>query len=147
MYSLKEAATAVGIGKPALLKAIQKGRISASKNDFGEWKIDPAELHRVYRPVPRETFEEPRETVPGSIELKAKFDAMAEVKARLENECADLRRRLDQSEDARQKAEEAKTKAFAELTRLTLMLTDQRTQQEPPGPQPKRGFWQKLWGK
>ncbi|HRW57963.1 MAG TPA: hypothetical protein P5185_09415, partial [Oscillospiraceae bacterium] len=48
MYSLKEAATQTGRGKPAILKAIQKGRISAKKNELGEWQIDPAELHRVY---------------------------------------------------------------------------------------------------
>lgn len=51
MYSLKEAAERTGRGKPAILKAIQKGRISAKKNDIGEWRIDPAELHRVYPAV------------------------------------------------------------------------------------------------
>src|SRR5215207_2896706 len=50
MYTLKEAAEAVGMGKPAILKAIQKGRISAKKDDHGQWWIDPAELHRVYPP-------------------------------------------------------------------------------------------------
>ncbi len=34
MYSLKEAAEAVGVGKPAILKAIQKGRISATEKRF-----------------------------------------------------------------------------------------------------------------
>jgi len=51
MYTLKEAAEATGKGKPAILKAIQRGRISARKNEFGEWTIDPSELHRVYPPV------------------------------------------------------------------------------------------------
>src|SRR5512132_4649751 len=48
MYSLKQAADAVGRGKPAVLKAIKAGRISAHKNENGEWQIDPAELHSVY---------------------------------------------------------------------------------------------------
>lgn len=48
MYSLKQAADAVGRGKPAILKAIKSGRISAKKDDNGQWQIDPAELHRVY---------------------------------------------------------------------------------------------------
>ena len=48
VYSLKQAADAAGIGKPAILKAIQKGKISANKNAHGQWEIDPAELHRVY---------------------------------------------------------------------------------------------------
>ena len=51
MYSLKEAAEAVGMGKPAILKAIQKGKLSAQKDAHGQWWIDPAELHRVYPPV------------------------------------------------------------------------------------------------
>src|SRR3954447_1753122 len=38
------------MGKPAILKAIQKGRISAKKDGHGQWWIDPAELHRVYPP-------------------------------------------------------------------------------------------------
>jgi hypothetical protein len=48
VYSLKQAADAVGRGKPAVLKAIKSGRISAKKDDNGQWQIDPAELHRVY---------------------------------------------------------------------------------------------------
>jgi hypothetical protein len=48
LYSLKQAADAVGRGKPAILKAIKSGRISAKKDDNGQWQIDPAELHRVY---------------------------------------------------------------------------------------------------
>ena len=54
LCSLKEAAESCGRGKPAILKAIQKGTISAKKNPLGEWEIDPAELHRVYKPVARE---------------------------------------------------------------------------------------------
>src|SRR5215210_5764586 len=50
VYSLKEAAEAVGMGKPGILKAIQKGKISAKKDVHGQWSIDPSELHRVYPP-------------------------------------------------------------------------------------------------
>lgn len=39
IYSLKEAAIAAGRGKPAILKAIQKGVISAVKNELGQWEI------------------------------------------------------------------------------------------------------------
>lgn len=48
MYSLKQAAEAAGRGKPAILRAIQRGIISAQKNAKNEWMIDPSELHRVY---------------------------------------------------------------------------------------------------
>lgn len=50
-YSLKEAAEAAGKGKPAILKAIQNGKISAQKDEHGQWQIEPVELHRVYPPV------------------------------------------------------------------------------------------------
>jgi hypothetical protein len=48
--SLSEAAKWAGKGRPAILKAIQKGTISARRDDAGQWRIDPAELERVYPP-------------------------------------------------------------------------------------------------
>lgn len=49
-YSLTQAAQAAGRTRQAIQSAIKKGHISATKNQFGEWVIDPAELHRVYPP-------------------------------------------------------------------------------------------------
>jgi hypothetical protein len=49
--SLSEAATAVGMYKSSVLRAIKAGKISAAKDEHGEWRIEPAELHRVYAPV------------------------------------------------------------------------------------------------
>ncbi len=46
--TLKQAAKEIGLSKPAVLKAIQKGRISAAKDEKGRWQIEPAELFRVY---------------------------------------------------------------------------------------------------
>jgi excisionase family DNA binding protein len=57
-YSLKQAAKATGKTKTTILRAIQKGRISAAK-DGGAWKIDPAELHRVYPPAPQDAAPAP----------------------------------------------------------------------------------------
>jgi hypothetical protein len=33
------------------MKAIRKGRISATRDAFGRWMVDPSELTRVYAPV------------------------------------------------------------------------------------------------
>lgn len=49
-YSLTQAAQAAGRTRQAIQQAIKKGHISATKNQFGEWEIEPAELHRVYPP-------------------------------------------------------------------------------------------------
>lgn len=51
MLSLADAAKQVGRDKTTLLRAIQKGKISASKTPQDEWQVDPAELFRVYTPA------------------------------------------------------------------------------------------------
>lgn len=48
LYTLGQAAKATGKAKGTIKNAIDKGRISASKSETGEYQIDPAELHRVY---------------------------------------------------------------------------------------------------
>jgi hypothetical protein len=50
-YTLAAAAKAVGLNKTTILRAIKSGKISGLKDENGEWQIEPAELHRVYRPV------------------------------------------------------------------------------------------------
>ena len=47
-YTLGQAAKAVGKAKGTISNAIKSGRLSASKNDKGQYEIDPSELHRVY---------------------------------------------------------------------------------------------------
>lgn len=48
--SLSDAAKAVKRSKQALALAIQKGRLSATKDAQGAWRVDSAELFRVYPP-------------------------------------------------------------------------------------------------
>ena len=48
VYTLGQAAKAVGKSKTAVANAVKKGHLSAFKDAFGQWQIDPAELHRVY---------------------------------------------------------------------------------------------------
>lgn len=51
--TLTQAAREVGVSKSTLSRAINKGRISALKDDLGRFQIDPAELFRVFKSVPR----------------------------------------------------------------------------------------------
>lgn len=48
MLSLKQAAEAVGKGKSTLQRAIKAGKLSAQISERGTYRIDPAELARVY---------------------------------------------------------------------------------------------------
>lgn len=129
MYSLKEAAERTSRGKPAILKAIQKGRISAKKNELGEWQIDPAELHRVY-PVTSgtttgnssgERWETPKETNA----LQRELEILREER----------RRDFDLIEDLRKDRDHWRQQA-------TALLTDQR----PQAPEkPVEGRFTRAW--
>ncbi|CAK0752202.1 conserved hypothetical protein [Gammaproteobacteria bacterium] len=55
--SIKEAADSTGRSKSAILRSIQLGRVSANRDVFGQWRIDPTELYRVYDPIPEEDNE------------------------------------------------------------------------------------------
>lgn len=48
--TLREAVKRFDVSRPTLMKALQSGRVSAVKDEAGNWQIDPAELVRVYRP-------------------------------------------------------------------------------------------------
>ena len=47
-YTLGQAAKAVGMSKTSILRSIKAGRISAGRDELGQWAIEPCELHRVY---------------------------------------------------------------------------------------------------
>jgi hypothetical protein len=50
-YSLQEAADAARVNKSTILRAIQAGKVSATRNEHDQWLIEPGELHRVYPPA------------------------------------------------------------------------------------------------
>src|SRR6185312_2042642 len=122
-HTLGTAAKATGLSRTAILRAIKTNKISAQKNDLGEWDIDPAELHRVYPPVAEKTV-----TVNGNLQNSDLALKNSEMQARLEaaeqrirdkdSVIDDLRRRLDQSEQERRDKDR----------QLTALLTDQRAQ-------------------
>ena len=51
MFTITEAANQTGLTRAAIHKAIKSGRLSATKDDSGNFQIDAAELFRVYQPV------------------------------------------------------------------------------------------------
>src|ERR1700730_17408275 len=54
-YTLGQAAKAVGRSKTSILRSIKAGRISAGRDELGQWAIEPCELHRVYPPLTEDT--------------------------------------------------------------------------------------------
>jgi hypothetical protein len=82
--SAREAGERVGLTKQAIVKAIKNGRISATKDDTGEWRIDPAELFRVYPPVTTDGVNQPpTETPNDSAGLRREIELLREMVADL----------------------------------------------------------------
>lgn len=123
-HTLGQAAKATGSSKSTLRRAIEGGRLSATRRDDGSYEIDPAELHRVFPRHSADTAEMARsDTASDTGGLQREITVLREV-------VEDLRRRLDASEAERRQAQE----------RLTALLTDQR-----PAPQTaaRRGWWRR----
>ena len=131
-YNLVEAGAATGKSRSTILRAIRRGVLSASRDDVsGGWAVDPAELHRVYPPVAPSGHDRGNDRVNDQARNHDDYDdrrdgELRELRARLadaHDQVADLRRRLDASDEERRK--------------LTLMLADQRQ----PAPVPPRRTW------
>ena len=112
--SAREAAEQVGLTKQAIIKAIRKGTISAVKDESGEWRIEPAELFRVYQAIAKVDGNQPATADPTGLQREIAF--RDDKIALLQEQIADLRQRLDQSEEERRQTQ----------ARLTALLTDER---------------------
>jgi hypothetical protein len=128
MYTLEQAARAVGRSKTTLGRYIKSGRLSASRGEDGAYMIDPAELDRVFRMARYGNGHMERSvTVVGaepapSPETLALRQLLAERERLVEEQAGairDLRARLDVA-DARVEAE------AEERRKLIAILTDQR---------------------
>jgi hypothetical protein len=133
--TLGAAAKETDVTKSAISKAIKSGRISATKNELGEYEIEPSELFRVYQPKAVNSqlniSSAQQETLNKDVGLQGVLDALRELLEQVKNERDDLRRRLDnEEEDRRQTA--------AEVRRLTLLITHQP---ETEAKQKKRPWW------
>ena len=131
-YTLGQAARAVGMSKTSILRSIRAGRISGTKDEFGQWCIEPCELHRVYPPLTDVTDDnraEERGVIGGDIGVPAE----ATVRAALaEQRLSDLKAMLEEMrggvEDLKRDRDEWRTQAQA----LRLAL---------PKPEPKPQTW------
>ena len=127
-YTLYQAAKAAGRTKATIQEAIKKGRISAHKNTLGRYEIDPAELHRVYKPVSLPTGRQSGE--PDTANPAPAPDHTAEIR-RLSDKIDLLERLCSQIEGERDDLR-------SEREHWRRQLTDQTT---PTRPAPRFWFW------
>ena len=135
-FSIGQAAKATGKSKSTISKALKSGKISHIGKEGNAYKIDPAELFRVYpKSEQRNVANEQSETPKGNTEtqhkikvLEVQLEAANEKVNTLEADKEDYKSRLD-------KESEERWKLFAQLT---------YERKETPV---KKGFFGRLFGK
>ena len=116
--TLTEAAKWAGVTRPTIFKALKSGKLSGHKDDAGEWRIDPAELERVYQPGKQ-----------GNVSGNSRLSVpdIAEAIAAKDREIALLQ---DALADARTQRDRAMELAASQ----TRLLTHQQEQKAPTAP-------------
>lgn len=124
MYTLGQAARATGKSKTTISKAVNSGRLSYIEKTKAGYKIDPAELFRVFpKPSPK--------SEPEITKSEAAEKVIAELRARLDDKTAE---NLRLQQDVFDWKEQAKT--------AQRLLEDQRGRNSP-----LEGLWGLFGGK
>lgn len=114
-YSANQAAEATGKNVTTITRAIKSGKISATKDQSGIWRIDGAELSRVFplRQQSLQTSDMQKDANPPQAQNSSEDNALREELATLRervkadsrlleeraSHIADLQKRLDKAED------------------------------------------------
>lgn len=139
-YTLGQAAKATGKSKPTIMRAIRDGKISCIEKTTDGYKIDPAELHRVFPPVKSDDAPEP---VTGHTDETAHLVRIKELEVKLEAALQRVTDKEQQITDLQQDRDHWRTHA----ERSTLMLEDLRSKEERQREEaalataPKRRWW------
>ena len=105
--SLAVAGKLTGLHKVSILRAIRKGKITAEKDEHGEWRVQPAELFRLYRPLSEQrngNGEEQQYAAPPTAALDAEISALKQLNQMLRDQLDDTRGQRDKWEQAAQMA-------------------------------------------
>jgi hypothetical protein len=124
-YTLGQAAKVVGMSKTSILRSIKAGRISAGRDEFGQWAIEPCELHRVYPALTEDTV---TGNGPGERAVTGGETALAEANARAalaEARLFDFKTMLDDIREQRDRWQQQAERVAA------LAITDQRKEPAP----------------
>lgn len=127
-YTAGDAAKATGRNIATITRAIKSGKISASKDASGAWRIDPAELHRVFPALAQDLqkLEMQNDATPmqegNSNGHRVLLDEIAALRERVRSQDQLLADRADQIADLRTRLD----LEGEERRKLAAILTDQR---------------------
>jgi hypothetical protein len=163
MYlTLGQAAREAGVAKSTISKALASGKLSYREKNPDGYKIDPAELFRVFpktsKPRSDETFSNDRqrgdaggEPLPYSAKFEielARLKSLVEEKDRrisdLEADRAQLREDRHRLTENWQEERVRLLKLLEDQTCTVKLLTDERNKLAA---EVKRGFWQRVFGR
>lgn len=141
-YTAGQAAKAAGKNIATITRAIKSGKISAFKSADGAWRIDPAELHRVFPIATQElrNSEMQGSTIPAQEIENGLLQEVAILRERLRAQEVLLSDRADQISDLRGRLD----KEGDERRRLAAILTDQSAARPSAGNQvdaARRRWW------
>jgi hypothetical protein len=128
-----EAGRLVGRSKSHMFRAIKSGTLSAERDHAGVYRIDRAELARVF-PLAHPLA---HQGAPDDLTRHGDGAAMAQLEARLadsQDQVADLRRRLDIA-----------TEQLGEALHQVRLLTDQRATASAPAAAPEPSAARRSW--
>jgi Helix-turn-helix domain len=132
--TLSEAAKWAGKGRPTVWRAIKQGKLSARRNDDGQWMIDPAELARVYQAV-----------VSDNVPLKQGAIAFETPEtAALQQIIALLERQLEDTQAQREDLKKERDRLLGMVESQTRLITHLS---EKPTEPTRHGWWRRLTGK
>ena len=141
--TLGQAAEMCGWSKGALSKAISSGRMSVHDKTKAGFKLDPAEVLRVFPAKTETAYNEQPETYrkhSGNSAVSAEVDALRHQIATAELERSREREQLtDRIESLQQMLADEKS----ERRQLMALLSDQREKVVEPH---RKGFWSRLKG-
>lgn len=144
-FSLNKASKETGKSTSVISRDLADGKISYIEKTKKGYKIDPAELFRVYPRKQENGIRTSKRTGKKGIEnslLEREIELLREQLNSEKDNVSDLRRRLDDTEKKRNEAEQAKDKA---IEKYTAILTDQREKPSSPDPEkPILGFPDRL---
>ena len=148
-YTAGEAAKATGKNIATITRAIKSGKISASKDASGAWRIEPSELHRVFPALAQvlQSSEMQQDAIPvqeqESGTAKALQEELAVLRERVRSQDQLLADRADQIADLRTRLD----REGEERRKLAAILTDQRSRlieanpADPAPPSLSRSWW------
>jgi hypothetical protein len=139
-YTLGQAARTVGMSKTSILRSIKAGRISGTKDEFGQWCIEPCELHRVYPALSDVTDSEdtPERAVTGGKTGGDTTLVEAMRASLLEQRIGDLKAMLDEMRTQRDDMRGQRDAWQRQAETSQRALTDQREKHTP------QSWWQWL---